>query len=331
MNSPFVVTSGEPAGIGPDICLAIAKREDNSDFVIFGSMELLNQRASMLGLELSLIEYNPSKERSKLKKNEIFVSNFDLYEECRAGLLSKTNSPYVINMIEAAVQGCLSNEFSGCITGPVSKKVIADSGFHFTGHTEFLGELCGKKPLMSFISETMRLALATTHVSLKEIPELINADMIASTCEIISNDLKLYFTKSEPTIGILGLNPHAGENGLLGSEEQEIIIPVIEQLQQQGFDICGPLAADTAFLQELNLDLVLSFYHVQALPLFKYVNPHLAANVSLGLGIIRTSVDHGIALDQAGSQGANHQSLYFALNTAKEMASHAENKNSHTA
>ncbi len=331
MNLPFVVTSGEPAGIGPDICLSIATRTDNSDFVIFGNIDLLNKRAEMLDLDLSLIEYHPTKEPLELGTNQVFVSNFDLYEECHPGSLNKKNSAYVVEMIESAVQACLRDEFKGCITAPVSKEIIAHSKFSFKGHTEFLGELCGKKPLMFFLSETMRVALATTHVSLKNVPEMITEDLIANACKIISHDLKLYFTESEPTIGILGLNPHAGENGLLGNEEQKIILPVIRDLQNQGLKIAGPLAADTAFLQELGNDIVLSLYHDQILPLFKFNNPHRAANVTLGLEIIRTSVDHGIALDQAGKKYPNNQSLHFALDTAKEMANHAEKKHNQTA
>ncbi len=331
MNSPFVVTSGEPAGIGPDICLSIANRIDNSDFVIFGNIDLLNKRAKMLDLDLSLIEYHPNKGPSELGTNEIFVANFDLYEECHAGYLNKKNSAYVVEMIESAIHACVRGEFNGCITAPVSKEIIADSGFSFRGHTEFLGQLCGKKPLMFFVSETMRVALATTHVSLKDVPEMITEDLIANACKTISHDLKLYFTESEPTIGILGLNPHAGENGLLGNEEQKIILPAINDLQKQGLKIDGPLAADTALLQEPRSDTVLSLYHDQILPLFKYNNPHQAANVTLGLEIIRTSVDHGIALDQAGKKHANNQSLHFALDTAKKMANHAEKKHNQTA
>ena len=330
MNPPFVVTSGEPAGIGPDICLSIAKRADNSDFVIFGNIDLLKKRAEMLDLDLSLIEYHPTKEPAELGNNEVFVTNFDLYEECYAGSLNKKNSAYVLEMIESAVEACLKDEFKGCITAPVSKEIIADSGFYFKGHTEFLGKLCGKKPLMFFVSETMKVALATTHVSLKDVSTMITENLIANACKIISNDLKLYFTESEPTIGVLGLNPHAGENGLLGKEEQKIILPVINDLKNQGLKIDGPLAADTAFLQKPKSDIILSLYHDQILPLFKYNNPHQAANVTLGLEIIRTSVDHGIALDQAGKKDANNQSLHFALDTAKKMANHAEKKRSQT-
>ena len=195
MNSPFVVTSGEPAGIGPDICLSIATRKDNSDFVIFGNLDLLNQRAEILGLDLSFVEYQPTTEQSELGNNELFVRNFDLHEECLAGSLNKKNSSYVVEMIESAIQACLRDEFKGCITAPVSKEIIADSGFDFKGHTEFLGRLCDKKPLMFFVSETMKVALATTHVSLKDVSAMITGDLIAHSCKIISQDLRLYFTE----------------------------------------------------------------------------------------------------------------------------------------
>ncbi len=205
MNSPFVVTSGEPAGIGPDICLSIAKRKDNSDFVIFGNIDLLNQRAEILGLDLSFVEYQPTTEQPRLGNNELFVRNFDLHEECLAGSLNKKNGSYVVEMIESAIQACLRDEFKGCITAPVSKEIIADSGFDFKGHTEFLGHLCGKKPLMFFVSETMKVALATTHVPLKDVSAMITEGLITDSCKIISQDLELYFTESAPTISVFCL------------------------------------------------------------------------------------------------------------------------------
>ena len=320
MNKPFVVTTGEPAGIGPDISLSIACRDDASDFVVFGNLSLLEERARVLGLKLSFIEYEPQLQPIVLEKNQLLVQDFSLIQEVQCSDLNEANSPYVIKMIKEATNGCLRGDFAGIITGPVSKEVIANSGFDFKGHTEYIGSLCKTSPVMSFISNDMKLALATTHVSLEEVPSLITQDLLMSICDIISFDLDQYFGISEPRIAILGLNPHAGENGLLGNEEIQTIIPAIERMRNNGLNIFGPYAADTALLQNNDMDITVSLFHDQALPLFKYSYPHLAANVTMGLGIIRTSVDHGVALEQAGRRNANNQSLNFAMDTAKKMS-----------
>ena len=320
MNKPFVVTTGEPAGIGPDISLSIACRDDASDFVVFGNLSLLEERARVLGLKLSFIEYEPQLQPIVLEKNQLLVQDFSLIQEVQCSDLNEANSPYVIKMIKEATNGCLRGDFAGIITGPVSKEVIANSGFDFKGHTEYIGSLCKTSPVMSFISNDMKLALATTHVSLEEVPSLITQDLLMNTCDIISFDLDQYFGISEPRIAILGLNPHAGENGLLGNEEIQTIIPAIESMRNNGLNIFGPYAADTALLQNNDMDITVSLFHDQTLPLFKYSYPHLAANVTMGLGIIRTSVDHGVALEQAGRKNANNQSLNFAMDTAKKMS-----------
>ena len=320
MNKPFVVTTGEPAGIGPDISLSIACRDDASDFVVFGNLRLLEARARVLGLKLSFIEYEPQLQPIVLEKNQLLVQDFSLIQEVQCSDLNEANSPYVIKMIKEATNGCLRGDFAGIITGPVSKEVIANSGFDFKGHTEYIGSLCKTSPVMSFISNDMKLALATTHVSLEEVPSLITQDLLMSICDIISFDLDQYFGISEPRIAILGLNPHAGENGLLGNEEIQTIIPAIERMRSNGLNIFGPYAADTALLQNNDMDITVSLFHDQTLPLFKYSYPHLAANVTMGLGIIRTSVDHGVALEQAGRKNANNQSLNFAMDMAKKMS-----------
>ena len=320
MNKPFVVTTGEPAGIGPDISLSIACRDDASDFVVFGNLSLLEERARVLGLKLSFIEYEPQLQPIVLEKNQLLVQDFSLIQEVQCSDLNEANSPYVIKMIKEATNGCLKGDFAGIITGPVSKEVIANSGFDFKGHTEYIGSLCKTSPVMSFISNDMKLALATTHVSLEEVPSLITQDLLMNICDVISFDLDQYFGISEPRIAILGLNPHAGENGLLGNEEIQTIIPAIERMRNNGLNIFGPYAADTALLQNNDMDITVSLFHDQTLPLFKYSYPHLAANVTMGLGIIRTSVDHGVALEQAGRKNANNQSLNFAMDTAKKMS-----------
>ncbi|SVD47041.1 uncharacterized protein METZ01_LOCUS399895, partial [marine metagenome] len=189
MNKPFVVTTGEPAGIGPDISLSIACRDDASDFVVFGNVNLLKERARVLDIKLSFIEYEPQSQPIILEKNQLLVQDFSLTEEVQCSYLNEANSPYVLEMIKQATQGCLRGDFSGFITGPVSKEVIANSGFNFKGHTEYIGNLCKTSPVMSFISDDMKLALATTHVSLQEVPSLITQDLLMNICDIISFDL----------------------------------------------------------------------------------------------------------------------------------------------
>lgn len=320
MLKPFAVTSGEPAGIGPDLTLSIAQRDDSSEFVVFGDLIMLKERANALKLDINFIQYNHQQNYSSLPKNSLLVKNFYVAKKVIAGKLNLKNSAYVISMIENATQTCLNRDFRGMITGPVHKNIINQSGINFRGHTEFIAEMCESKSVMAFVSDNMKMALATTHIPLKKVPNSIDSRLLIETIEIIEKDLKTYFGLKKPNIGVLGLNPHAGEQGLLGKEESLIIEPAIEHLNNKNKSIIGPISADTAFLQKLDLDIILALYHDQGLPLFKFVNPHQAANVTLGLPIIRTSVDHGIALDLTASNKVNNESLHYAIRTAKKMS-----------
>jgi len=320
MLKPFAVTSGEPAGIGPDLTLSIAQRDDSSEFVVFGDLIMLKERANALKLDINFIQYNHQQNYSSLPKNSLLVKNFYVAKKVIAGKLDLKNSAYVISMIENATQTCLNRDFRGMITGPVHKNIINQSGINFRGHTEFIAEMCESKSVMAFVSDNMKMALATTHIPLKKEPNSIDSRLLIETIEIIEKDLKTYFGLKKPNIGVLGLNPHAGEQGLLGKEESLIIEPAIKHLNNKNKSIIGPISADTAFLQKLDLDIILALYHDQGLPLFKFVNPHQAANVTLGLPIIRTSVDHGIALDLTASNKVNNESLHYAIRTAKNMS-----------
>ena len=327
MLKPFAVTSGEPAGIGPDLTLSIAQRDDASEFVVFGDLLMLEERANALKLGIDFVQYDRKKNYSSLPKQSLLVKHFDTANKVLPGKLDQQNSSYVIAMIENATQECLNKDFQGMITGPVHKNIINQSGINFSGHTEFIANICKSNSVMAFVSDNMKMALATTHIALKEVPEAIDSSCLIETIEIIEKDLQVFFGLKKPTIGVLGLNPHAGEQGLLGKEELLIIEPTLEYLRKKNKNIVGPISADTAFLQNLNLDIILALYHDQGLPLFKYVNPYQAANVTLGLPIIRTSVDHGIALDLTASNNVNNESLHYALMTAKKMSQSYAEKN----
>ena len=247
--APFIVTSGEPAGIGPDIILSLAMRKDSEQFVVFGNIDMLKTRADTLGMDINIVPYKIGSELDNTESNTLLVKNFELSETVIPGELNKENSVYVIEMIKEATLGCLSGQYKGLITAPVHKHIINESGIKFSGHTEYIAKLCNSKnPIMTFISDTMKIALATTHVPLKKISKLITTDLLVDICRILSSDLERLFGLKSPKIGILGLNPHAGENGILGDEEINTILPAIKIIQNEGINAIGPLAADTAFL-----------------------------------------------------------------------------------
>ena len=324
MSELYAVTSGDPAGIGPDISLKIALRDDSHQFVVLGNIELLRERAVMHAMDVKFIEFDESALDSQIQKNTLLVKDFNLNHAVQPGVMDSENGSYALSLIDYAVKGCLDGQFSGCITGPVNKEAIINSGYAFTGHTEYIGQLCNQAPVMSFVSDQMRIALLTTHLPFKDVSAHITSELIIDVVSIIHSDLMNYFGIQNPKIGITGLNPHAGENGHIGREEEEIFLPALSALNESGIDINGPFAADTILLSDNGYDLILSIFHDQLLPLFKYANPHLSTNVTMGLKIIRTSVDHGVAYDKVGMSDINHQSLYHALDTAKSMANSYE-------
>ena len=325
-SAPFIITSGEPSGIGPDIVLSLAMRKDSGQFLVFGNIDMLKTRADVLGMNIDIVPYKIGSESDNTESNSLLVKDFELPETVIPGQPNKENSVYVIEMIKEATLGCLSGQYKGLITAPVHKHIINESGIKFSGHTEYIAKLCNSKnPIMTFISDTMKIALATTHVPLKKISKLITTDLLVDICRILSSDLERLFGLKSPKIGILGLNPHAGENGILGDEEINTILPAIKIIQNEGINAIGPLAADTAFLfdQSQRVELMLAMYHDQGLPLFKFSNHLQSANVTLGIPIIRTSVDHGVALDKAASGEALNDSLHYAIAVAENMYGHA--------
>jgi len=317
------MTAGEPAGIGPDLALALAGHALPGEFVVLGDWGAMLDRIECLGLDVELREPDGSPHQQGV----LNVVHVPVRVPVRPGELVPENSASVIKSIEMAIDGCLSGQFSAMVTGPVHKAAIIDGGFDgFTGHTEFLAERTNAKmPVMLLASDELRVALVTTHLPLSEVPAAITPQRITDVTRVLASDLTTRFGIDKPVIGVCGLNPHAGESGHLGREEIEIIEPTLEALRSEGVDVRGPLPADTAFTPGglAGMDAMLAMYHDQGLPVIKHHGFDRAVNVTLGLPIIRTSVDHGTALDLAGTGRADSGSLIAAVKLAFELGSHA--------
>lgn len=318
----IAVTTGEPAGIGPDIVMALAAEPWPADIVVVGDAEMLAARAEMLGLQIDIRRYDPDTPALPGAPGTIRVAHRPLNRTAAAGELNTANAACVIDTLERAADGCMAGEFAAMVTAPVHKGVINDAGIPFSGHTEFLARRTGADlPVMLLVAEDLRVALVTTHLALRDVANAISADLLRDTLRILNAGLENRFGLPDPRITVLGLNPHAGESGYLGSEEQRIIEPIMAELRAAGLRLAGPLPADTAFTpQHLeNTDAVLAMYHDQGLPVLKHSGFGRAVNVTLGLPIIRTSVDHGTAVPLAGSGRADAGSMRAALNTALKM------------
>jgi 4-hydroxythreonine-4-phosphate dehydrogenase len=312
----IALTPGEPAGVGPDVCVLLAARPPHARLVFIADPAVLRARAQQLGLSLNLPEWqNQSAEGC-------YLLPVSAKAPVEAGRLNKANALYVLETLSRAIAGCLRGEFDALVTGPVHKGIINDAGFAFTGHTEYLAAQAGHMmPVMLLAAGNLRVALVTTHLAIADVPRAITRERLASVLEILHRDLKQKFGLNQPRIRVCGLNPHAGESGHLGREEIEVIEPVIQALTAKGMKLEGPVPADTAFLPESlkNVDAVLAMYHDQGLPVLKHHDFAHAVNVTLGLPFIRTSVDHGTALELAGSGKADPSSLYAALDMALAM------------
>ena len=320
--SRVVITPGEPAGIGPDLVVALAQRDWPVELVVCASPELLLERAALLGLPLSLIPLTTDKPATAQRAGSLTVLPVALREPVVPGQLNVANSAYVVETLARACDGCLSGEFAALITGPVHKGIINDAGIPFIGHTEFFEERSqSEKVVMMLATEELRVALVTTHLPLKAISDAITPDLLRQIVTILYHDLQTKFGIAQPHILVCGLNPHAGEGGHMGTEEIDTIIPVLNALRQQGMNLSGPLPADTLFQPKYldNADAVLAMYHDQGLPVLKYQGFGRAVNITLGLPFIRTSVDHGTALELAGLGKAEVGSFITALNLAITM------------
>jgi 4-hydroxythreonine-4-phosphate dehydrogenase len=316
------VTAGEPAGIGPDLCLRLASEPLPARPVVIADRELLARRADRLGLAVNLRNFDFG-EPARCERGELLVLHVPLKTAAAPGQLDPANSAYVIRTLEIAADACVRGDFAAMTTAPVHKAVINDAGIPFTGHTEFLAERTGTpRVVMMLVGGGMRVALATTHLALRDVADAITRESLKETLLILRRDLIRRFGVREPRVLVAGLNPHAGESGHLGREEIDVIQPVIAALRAAGHDLVGPLPADTLFHPERlrEADAVLAMYHDQGLPVLKHASFGGGVNVTLGLPIVRTSVDHGTALDLAGTGRADVGSLLAALALAAELA-----------
>ncbi|MDG2107403.1 MAG: 4-hydroxythreonine-4-phosphate dehydrogenase PdxA [Woeseiaceae bacterium] len=297
LHKPLVVTAGEPAGIGPKLCSSLINTDLLSDIVVVGDASLLDDGLTVIDMPFPA--------------------------PVKAGKPNFANAKTLLDGLELAVQGCLNGRFSGMVTAPLSKSVIAGSGIPFTGHTEFLAKMTGVDlPVMLLVAGDLRVALASTHIPLRDVPDYITKKKLADVIHVLNKDLKSKFGIENPEIVVCGLNPHAGEGGYIGKEDNEVIAPVIEDLSTSGINVRGPLAADTAFTSAAGYkDAILAMYHDQGLPVLKYAGFGHAVNVTLGLPIIRTSVDHGTAFDLTDSDAVDSGSLIAAIKLAKTMVS----------
>ena len=326
-GAALALTPGEPAGIGPDVTLAAAVSGHVSGhvpFVAFADPDMLRRRAELLGIEIAVRTVGPELPPAReISPGELPVVPLTAPNRVIPGQLDAANSPYVLDCIRAAAAACRSAAAAGLVTAPVHKGIINDAGAAFTGHTEFLADLDGGgRPVMMLCAPGLKVALATTHLPLRAVPDAIDRTMLIDVVRIVERDLRTRFAIPAPRITVCGLNPHAGEGGHLGREEIESITPAVEALRARGVDVRGPLPADTALTRErlADADVVVAMYHDQGLPVLKYAGFGDAVNVTLGLSFVRTSVDHGTALDLAGTGRAEHSSLVSALILARELA-----------
>lgn len=320
MPNAFAITAGEPAGIGPDLLVQIAQQAWPQTLVAIADPTLLQQRAEQLRLPLTLLPYTTNS--APAPAGALYVQPVSLNASVSPGQLNPENAKYVLNTLRHATQGCLNNDYAAMITAPVHKGVINDAGIPFSGHTEFLADLTQGHPVMMLACPGLRVALATTHLPLHAVAKAITPDVLERVIQVLDQALRTRFNLSNPRILVCGLNPHAGEGGHLGQEEIEIIEPTLAKLRQTGIDLSPPLPADTLFTPKYlqQADAVLAMYHDQGLPVLKHLGFGHAVNITLGLPIIRTSVDHGTALELAGSGQADAGSLSAAIQQAVLMS-----------
>jgi len=319
----IALTPGEPAGIGPDLCVQLAARGGEAELVAVADPVVLEQRAAALGLALTLRPWDPTHPPAPRPPGELTILPVPASAAVRAGHIDTCNARYVLDTLDHAIDGCLDGRFDAMVTGPVHKGAINDGGVPFTGHTEYLAERTGASDVVMMLAAPgLRVALLTTHLPLSAVPGAVTAGRLQRVLAVLHRELRTRFGLSRPRILVCGLNPHAGEGGHLGREEIDIIAPTLEHLRTAGMNLLGPLPADTLFTPRHleHADAVLAMYHDQGLPVLKYMGFGRAVNITLGLPIIRTSVDHGTALDLAATGRADAGSLEAAVATAIHMA-----------
>lgn len=320
-NRPLVVTAGDPAGIGPDLCVAVAAGSQGADFVVVSDVDMLTARADRLGAGITVTPVDADKP-GRASPGELRVVHRPFPAPVDCGKPNPANARALLDGLRAAVDGCRGGLFGALVTAPLSKQTVIEAGIPFTGHTEFLAAATGAAlPVMMLVAGEMRVALATTHLPLRHVPDALTKDRLRRVIAILHSDLRTRFAIEDPCILVCGLNPHAGEGGHLGREDIDTIVPVIEEMRAAGMNLRGPLPADTAFTPGTgHRDAVLAMYHDQGLPVLKYAGFGHAVNVTLGLPIIRTSVDHGTAFDLAGTGKADVGSFVAALDLASTLA-----------
>ncbi|ELY4672008.1 4-hydroxythreonine-4-phosphate dehydrogenase PdxA [Cronobacter muytjensii] len=324
-----VITPGEPAGIGPDLVVALAQHAWPAQLVVCADPTLLTARAAQLDLPLTLLPYSSDAPALPQAAGTLTLLPVTLQAPVKPGTLASANGIYVVETLARACDGCLRGEFDALVTGPVHKGIINDAGIPFTGHTEFFEARAGsEKVVMMLATEALRVALVTTHLPLKAVADAITPDLLRHILTTLHHDLQSKFGIAQPHVLVCGLNPHAGEGGHMGTEEIDTIIPVLEEMRARGMHLTGPLPADTLFQPKYleNADAVLAMYHDQGLPVLKYQGFGRAVNITLGLPFIRTSVDHGTALELAGAGNASVGSFITALNLAISMVMNSKNQ-----
>ncbi len=322
-RAPIVVTAGEAAGVGPELCLELAAARPDAAFAVVADPGQLESLARDLDTALTIRSVSDQPAQwPRRQRGELFVMPLSYPAPVRAGHPDPANARAMLDGLAAAIDGCLDSRFAALVTAPLQKSTVIEAGVPFSGHTEFLAERTGSaQPVMLLVADTLRVALATTHLPLRDVPDALTADGLTAILRILDTDLRSMFGIGRPRILVCGLNPHAGEGGHLGHEDDAIIRPVIDALNAEGLDLVGPVPADTAFTPAAgHADAILAMYHDQGLPVLKHAGFGHAVNVTLGLPIVRTSVDHGTALDIAGTGKADPGSLLAAFDLALELA-----------
>lgn len=318
---PIIVSSGEPAGIGPDLCLDLV--DHALPLVIMADPDLLRARAELLGKDINIVEYQ-FKTPYQYRPHHLVVWPMHCPVTVTAGVLNPAAAHYVVDMLTCAARVCMEGKASALVTAPVHKAIINQAGISFTGHTEFFADLTASKTVMLLASQQFRVSLVTTHLPLSAVPAAITREALKQHIGILYQSLQFDFGIERPVLKVLGLNPHAGEDGYLGQEEQTVIRPVVTACRQRGMAVEGPYSADTAFIETQDCDALVAMYHDQGLPVLKYASFGQAVNVTCGLSFIRTSVDHGTALSLAGTGLASSDSLMAAVNIAAEIIGHRD-------
>ncbi len=319
----LVVTAGEPAGIGPELCLAIAAVQDRPDFIVISDLKLMHERAQQVGIDIQITGLALDQLKDwQASAGTLAVIDMPFPAKVECGTPDPANAAALLDGLRLAVEGCRDGRFAALVTAPLAKNIVNDAGIKFSGHTEFLAELANiRLPVMLLVAGELRVALASTHMPLRDVPDYLSASGLREVLSVLVDGLKSSFGIDKPEVVVCGLNPHAGEGGHLGHEDAEIIAPVVREFQKTGANVRGPIPADTAFTPAAgHKDAVLAMYHDQGLPVLKFAGFGHAVNVTLGLPFIRTSVDHGTAFDLAGSGEADTGSLLKAMQLAREIA-----------